>query len=201
MSSVNPTVVEFPIEPRSQSGEAVSHEKLRVVVEGPSPVDAQIKKRDVKVYVSFTATKTGQYVVNVFHNDEQIQNSPMTVNVKVKESGEETPAPQIPAAPVAAAGGEQHPVKFESWARDHNGNPLHDTALEISVAGPEEVKEIQVQLKDGKFLFSFMATAAEGKFVLNVKHKGHDIERSPFTLTLTKHTGPGNPKEVATFDS
>jgi len=166
-------------------------------VSGPASVSAQIKKKDGKPFVSFSTTKTGDYKVSIQHNGADIQNSPMTVNVKVKEAGEQTKTPTLPAAPQHQPQGK-HPVRFQVDAKDQDGKDIHDTNLQISVTGPENVHP-QVQLNNGKFLFTFETSVSSGDFSVAVKHNGKDIHRSPFTVSLAPHTGSGPVKDVATL--
>jgi len=197
MSTVSETLVEFPIDPKDSKGNSLQLHSLQVNVTGPVSVHAQFKEKDGKPFVSFSTTKTGDYKVSIQHNGADIQNSPMTVNVKVKEAGEQTKTPSLPSAPAAAHQGK-HPVKFQVDAKDADGNAIHDTNLQISVSGPENVTA-HVQLSNGKFLFSFETSVSTGDFSVAVKHNGKDIHRSPFTVSLAPHSGSGPVKDVATL--
>jgi len=201
MTTVNETFVEFPIEPKDQKGNSVPFEKLQLSVSGPHEVHkAELKKKDQKIFVSFYTTKTGAYTVTVKHSGQEIQNSPMTVNVKVKEAGEEQKPVELPVAPPPVQGGT-HPVRFQVDAKDQDGKVITSTSdIEISISGPEKVDGVNASLNSGKFLFVFETSLFTGDFVVSVKHKGQDIQRSPFTISLAPHKGEGPAKEVAVLE-
>jgi len=122
----------------------------------------------------------------------------MTVHVK---AGTEKPhIPDLPAAPAANVGAK-HPVRFQVEAKDKDGNPIKSNNVDVHVAGPEQVSNVNTQLlNDGKFLFQFETSVSTGEFTVTVKHNGQDIYRSPFTITLAPHTGSGPVKDVATLN-
>jgi len=199
MTTVSETLVEFPIEPKDQQGNHISHHHLQVQVKGPQSVSAHIKEKNGKPHVSFTTTITGDYTVSIQHNGQHIQNSPVTVNVKPKQPGDAAPNPILPPPVAQQTHGQKHPVRFEVDAKDHEGKDISNTQLEINISGPEEVRGCDVQLNHGKFLFTF-ETSCLGDFTVHVKHHGHDIQRSPFTLTVAPHSGQGPVKDVARLD-
>jgi len=201
MSSVNETVVEFPFDPKSQQGNQLNIESLQVVVDGPASVAASLIKKNGQSFVTFTTTLTGEYKVSITQNGTHIVHSPMTVTVKPKEAGEQTRAPTLPPTS-AAASQEKNPVKFQVEAKDHEGNPITSkNDIHVSVSGPENIPSVNVELQHGQLLIGFERDVAEGEFTVSVKHHGHDIQRSPFTLTLSKSSGDRAAREIATLDN
>eukprot|EP01103_Thecamoeba_quadrilineata_P002481 TRINITY_DN12434_c0_g1_i1.p1 TRINITY_DN12434_c0_g1~~TRINITY_DN12434_c0_g1_i1.p1 ORF type:complete len:208 (+),score=39.13 TRINITY_DN12434_c0_g1_i1:24-626(+) len=196
MTSVSQTLVEFPIVTKDTFGADVNPDHLQVSVSGPQSVSASLKKKDGKTFVSFYATVTGDYTVRVTNHGENIQNSPMTVNVKVKQPGDESKIHE-PPAPTRSATSTKNPVRFEVEAKDHEGNSITGTDLQVSISGPEKIEGCKVEATPGKFLFTFETTVLDGTFTVDVKYRGQPIYRSPFTITLNKATGPGNANEVA----
>jgi len=207
MSSVNQTPIEFPFEPRSQSGQPLTIDQLKIKVEGPKEVENVQFKKDAdgnsnKIKVFFVASFTGDYTIHITDQaGEAVQNTPIKVHVKVKSSGDDHPQIQpIPAQPEPTA--QRHPVKFQVEAKDQQENPISDVkSLAVSVSGPETISKVDAKISDGLLFVIFETTRSDGEFSVSVKHNGLDIFRSPFNITLSKHTGPDPVKEFATMDN
>jgi len=119
----------------------------------------------------------------------------MTVNVKVKQAGEE---PQInQPAPPPQTSARKNPVRFEVEAKDQEGNIIYGTDLKVSISGPEKIDGCKVESTPGKFLFTFETSLYEGTFIVDVTYRDSPIWRNPFTITLTKASGPGNNNDIA----
>jgi len=193
---LNPTKVKFPIEPRDQKGNLLDFKKLNIGVEGPEKVQASFTTGDNgSIFIIFTTTSPGDFKISVTFQGEHIQYSPITVTVKPKREGDDQPkTPHLPEHPI-----QQSPppidstpkaVKFQVDAVDGDGNPIAETNLnvfEVSTSGPETfvVAKI-VKNEGGKLLVTFDTFNGEGEFNIGIKYKGQHIQRSPFTVCLSK---------------
>lgn len=94
MTTLNPTRVVLPIEPRDQDGYHLSQDVIKVRVEGPKEVEAKIEKKSGGELVAvFTATQSGDYHVHLTHNGKHIKFSPMVVKVEAKKDSHSSPPP------------------------------------------------------------------------------------------------------------
>lgn len=184
MTTINPTRVVLPIEPRDEDGYQVDPDSIRVRVEGPIDVDANIeqnKRAGGELVVVFSTTKSGEYRVHLTHMGKHIKFSPMIVNVEPKKDNNSTAPP-----PVQLPKQAKTQVKFVVDGVDHAGRaiPLHDK-LVIDCEGPEKVEPKYSRVEGGKILVSFEANIRRGSFKVGVKHNGSHIHRSPFEISVS----------------
>jgi len=176
---LNPTHVEFPIEPITQNGHPVSPQQIEVVVDGPQQVKAQFKEHNNKVIVYFTTTTPGKYTVNLKHRGVHLKLSPLVVDVTVKdENGVDLPPPSLPDIP-------KHDVEFEVDAVDENGSVIpHDGEVSVECEGPARVHPVS-ERRGEKIYITFSTYVSEGSFSVSVRYKGAHIQRSPFDIQLS----------------
>jgi len=182
MTQVGETLVEFPFEPRTASG-PVPHDSLVIKVDGPQETTAQAISRSDGFFISFLTTTTGIYKVSITYNGENVVRSPVTVSVKARDSDEdEGQKPEPPSEDP-----QKHTVKFQVDAKDKDGKIIHGNTFTAEITGPEEIHGIQIEPMDGgKLLVSFETAITSGDFSVAIKLMGEHIERSPFTVTLSK---------------
>lgn len=98
MTTLNPTRVVLPIEPRNQDGYIVAQDTIKVRIEGPIEVEGKIEKKDGGELVAvFTTTKSGDYHVHLTHLGKHIKFSPMIVKVsEAKKDSNNAPPAQLP---------------------------------------------------------------------------------------------------------
>jgi len=198
MTTVNETLVEFPIEPKTQSGSVVSHDQLILKVDGPQRVESKVLVKGSSYFVSFITTITGTYKISITYNGENIVRTPVTVNVKAKDPSEETDLPDTPIDEPPT----KHTVRFQVDAKDKNGKPIIGNNYTAEVSGPEEIDGIEIQALDGKLLISFDTFVTSGDFSVSIKYNGEHIDRSPYTVTLSKPEDGerGKSDEIATLE-
>ena len=107
MTTIKPTRVVLPIEPRDEDGYQLDPDSIRVRVDGPVEVDANIEQKKGgggELVVVFSTTKTGQYHVHLTHMGKHIKHSPMLVKVEPKEdaSAAAPPPVQLPSKLVSS---------------------------------------------------------------------------------------------------
>lgn len=176
MTTINPTEVQFPIHPRLIDGTVVDPKEIRVTVDGPERVTAEIRSKPDGTYVYFKTTTTGDYKITMTARGQGLQNGTVTVNVK-ERSGDE--APKRAALPAV----NTYPVRFEVDAKDQNGK-VFTGDVSVTVSGPEKVQP-KVERRGDKLLISFDVTIMTGNYTVDVRHNGQHIQRSPFEITLT----------------
>jgi len=199
---LNPTKVKFPIEPKDLKGNHLDFKKLNIDVDGPEKVQASFTTGDNgSLFIVFTTTSTGDFKISVTFQGEHIQYSPITVTVKPKREGDEPQkTPQLPPPVSQPPPLESTPktVKFQVDAVDGDGCPLVETNLnifDVSISGPEEVVAKIVKNEGGKLLVAFDTINGEGEFTVGIKYKGQHIQRSPFTVCLSKKEDEGGEEE------
>lgn len=185
MSIVSETLVEFPIELKTPSGSVVPISQLVIKVEGPQSIEAKAINQDGGSFISFVTSTTGTYKIVLQYNGENLIRSPVTVNVKAKDPGEE---PQIPQENGGESGPQKHTVRFQVDAKDKYGKPINsnNNHYTAEVQGPENIEGISIEPTEGKLLISFDTLVTSGDFSVSIKFNGEHIERSPFTVTLSK---------------
>jgi len=185
MTTIEETLVEFPIEPRTVSGTVIPYDRLNISVDGPQHVNAKAIARGNNYFVSFVTTTIGTYKITLTYNGENIVRSPVTVSVKAKETPDDEP--QIPTDSNDDSGTRKHTVKFQVDAKDKNGKDLPPySQFKAEVFGPEHIDDVEVRFEHDKLLISFETGVTTGEFSVSVKHNGDHIHRSPFTVTLSK---------------
>jgi len=182
MTTVNETLVECPIEPKTQSGEVVSCDHLVLKVDGPQQVEPKVIERGNSYFVSFITTITGTYKISITYNGENIIRSPVTVNVKAKDPNDEPDIPESPSDEPPM----KNTVRFQVDAKDKDGKIIEGNNYTADVLGPEEIDGIEIQALDGKLLISFDTFVTSGEFSVSIKYNGEHIDRSPYTVTLSK---------------
>lgn len=120
MTTLNPTRVVLPIEPRDEDGYQLDPDSIRVRVDGPMEVDANIEQNKKggtggDLVVVFSTTRSGEYHVHLTHMGKHIKYSPMIVKVEPKKDAS-TPPPPV-----------QLPSEFRSFSRF-----FHHSFLSIS---------------------------------------------------------------------
>jgi len=70
--------------------------------------------------------------------------------------------------------------------KNRSGKVIDGESFVAEVNGPEKIDRVEIIPKDGKLLIEFDTFITSGDFVVSIKHNGEHIERSPFTVTLSK---------------
>jgi len=196
---VSETLVEFPFEPKTVSGNVVNYQELDIRVDGPSTVSATAIKRGNEHFISFVTTVTGDYKISLKHNGESLIRTPVTVTVKLQQDDDGSASRDIEEIS-AEESTKKHPVRFQVDAKDKQGNPIHGHEFVAEIAGPEAIHGIEINAEAGKLLISFETNVTSGEFVVGIKYKGEHIFRSPYTVTLTKSNESDKKDEIAQLD-
>jgi len=200
MTTVSETLVEFPFEPKTVSGNIVNYQDLDIRVDGPSTVSATAIKRGNEHFISFVTTVTGDYKISLKHNGESLIRTPVTVTVKLQQDDDGPTSRDIEDVTQFEEGSKKHPVRFQVDAKDKQGNPIHGHEFVAEIAGPEAIHGIEINAEGGKLLIYFETTVTSGEFVVGIKYMGEHIFRSPYTVTLTKSNDSDKKDEVAQLD-
>eukprot|EP01113_Clastostelium_recurvatum_P023022 TRINITY_DN2754_c0_g1_i4.p1 TRINITY_DN2754_c0_g1~~TRINITY_DN2754_c0_g1_i4.p1 ORF type:complete len:300 (+),score=66.79 TRINITY_DN2754_c0_g1_i4:43-900(+) len=191
MSKINSTVVKFPVHLRLKDGTAVAAKDVVVDVSGPQPVHATLNDGQ-EATVQFTTETVGAYQVSLKYNGNNLQYSPLTVNVAPKEkSAPEAPAPSLPEL-------KKQSIVFEVDAKNEDGTVISEADMDLSleVEGPEQV-EPAVERQGDTLRISFDVMSLKGTYNIGVLQQGKHLQRSPFTLELTPGgEGTSAPKEA-----
>jgi len=183
MTTLNPTRVVLPVEPRDEDGYLLDPDSIRVRVDGPIEVDANIeqnKKGGGELVVVFSTTKSGEYRVHLTHMGKHIKYSPMIVKVEPKKEASTPPPPvQLPKSAKTL-------VKFVVDGVDASGKaiPVHDRIV-VECGGPERIDPDYSRVEGGKIMISFEANIRRGNFRVGVLHNGNHIHRSPFEISVS----------------
>eukprot|EP01113_Clastostelium_recurvatum_P018917 TRINITY_DN222_c0_g1_i3.p1 TRINITY_DN222_c0_g1~~TRINITY_DN222_c0_g1_i3.p1 ORF type:complete len:958 (+),score=357.35 TRINITY_DN222_c0_g1_i3:135-3008(+) len=158
--------------PRTDGGDPFD-----VVIKGPQDVKAEVVDNNDGTYgVTWAPEHTGDYTVEVTLRGEHIKNSPHQVNVR-----EGTDASQSGFGSFT----------FTLQARDKKGanKTFGGDKFEVAIAGPAE--NIQVQARDnqdGSYTGAY-SLLGSGRFVIDVKLNGKNVEGSPFKQNVGSTKG------------
>eukprot|EP00026_Physarum_polycephalum_P012087 Phypoly_transcript_12359.p1 GENE.Phypoly_transcript_12359~~Phypoly_transcript_12359.p1 ORF type:complete len:293 (+),score=54.24 Phypoly_transcript_12359:193-1071(+) len=195
MTTINPTRVVLPVEPRDDDGYLIDPDSIRLDVKGPEEVDANIESKKGgaagELVVVFTTTKSGEYHVSLTHRGKHIKFSPMVVKVEPKKDASAPPPPvQLPKI-------SKTQVKFMVDGVDGTGKPIPPREkVVVECEGPEKVEPSCTRVEGGKILVSFEAHIRRGNFKVSLLHNGSHIHRSPFEISVS----PSDEEQVHEYD-
>jgi hypothetical protein len=175
---VNPTSVKFPVKPELPGGILVPWEELSVAVDGPTEVqNLALDEESGQVFVSFETDITGQYLVYVRHNDQDLNRTPVTINVHKK--GDSAPPPKSTTPRGETNGPKARTIRFKvpSCGLDPSG-----MTVQIE-EGPDHPSQTNVE-KEGDELSVSIHISKPGKYVVAVRKNGSPIPKSPFTINV-----------------
>jgi hypothetical protein len=183
MTTINSTRVVLPFEPHDVDGLPLDPDSIRVRVDGPVDIDANIEQKkggSGELVVVFSTTKSGEYRVHLTYMGKHIKFSPMIVKVEPKKNDSSPPPPvQLPKS-------AKTPVKFvvDGVASSGRPIPLNDRVV-VECDGPEKVEPQCTRVEEGKILVSFEANIRRGNFKIGLLHNGTHIHRSPFEISVS----------------
>eukprot|EP01127_Copromyxa_protea_P001989 TRINITY_DN11891_c0_g1_i1.p1 TRINITY_DN11891_c0_g1~~TRINITY_DN11891_c0_g1_i1.p1 ORF type:complete len:187 (-),score=35.48 TRINITY_DN11891_c0_g1_i1:29-589(-) len=179
MTTVNPTLVKFPLVPETAKG-PVQWREISVGIQGPAePTEACVFENNGTVFVSFKATLTGTYTVTCKHAGEILLHNPVSITVDQKQEG--APPPQEVQLPVQAKS-TTRTIRFKVPS-----SGLSSEGLKIFIEdGPEKVPARMSIDNDGPDqLVVCIDFSLPGGYRIGIKKpSGEYIPNSPFNINV-----------------
>ncbi|XP_052680465.1 filamin-C-like isoform X8 [Crassostrea angulata] len=154
-------------------------QNVDVQVKGPAPVQPKLtKKPDGTVDVDYTATKPGDYTIDVTYGDKPIKDSPFKAKIVPDESASKV----IAYGPGLTNGNANAPATFTV---DTRNAPSKGQNVDVKVKGPAPVKPNLKPKADGTIDVDYTATAP-GDYTIDVTYGDKPIKDSPFKAKISK---------------
>jgi filamin len=163
--------------PRTSGGD-----DFHVTLKGPEELHPEVKDNGDGTYgVKYTATKPGDYEVDVTYEGDHIKDMPKTVFVEASPSA----ANSYAEGPGLEKPNTHHEQQFTIHAVDHDGKPRTTGGDDFKVAinGPEELKPTVKDNGDGTYLVTYEATKP-GDYEVDVTFEGEPIKDMPKTVAV-----------------